>query len=499
MKLLNKTELKTVKNQSAVLAREIDQSLAKKTKELNRFNESYEAQKKQILDDYIQFARQIAGEKALLEAGFATTEERKGHALRSLSALALGADQKLAEAKRLDAHTTELAANVLLKTEKLVAATEALDSREAIVNTKADKVSSDGHTLTILREDFEKSSKVIMGKVEERENRLNRREKILDDRENDIVTTTRSTQAIAESLKNERGSFEKEKVAEWAKLDKERKRDIREIVEAEYQKREAEVSARERGSEIGAKMLREREEKVKNDELSIKAGYVGLEKAVDAHESNVKAKREEYGTREAKLARIEASQRVRDKELEAIVTDIAKREDNLTARETSLRSNTAKEADKTLTRQRELDQIATTLKTRWETNDKANQTRTEALDKRESALDDREAIVGKMEATAKAVLEEATQKSSDWAKKRKDESEALEAHGRVILHREIEVNAKEASVNRQKVANDEEAKQLIERTGREDKRIAEDRRALVDARKTLDRAWVELNNKQHGR
>lgn len=211
MKLLSPKELKDKRGQSAQQAREIDQSLAKKTKELNAFRDEHERKKKRILDEYIAFAEKVAGDLALLETGNATNKERKAQASRSLSALIVEANKKFESAKEIEELTEKHSANLLQREQKLIDDRKKLDERGAMVSAEAEKVGNAKDALNKAHDDFEREKRADNIRLEKRTEAMEKREKGLDSRENDLERAIISLERSVTILEGEKRQLDEQK------------------------------------------------------------------------------------------------------------------------------------------------------------------------------------------------------------------------------------------------------------------------------------------------
>lgn len=209
MRLLSTKEIKKASQIEKDRARAIDKHIAVKTKELNDYSESFEKKKKIILDDYIAFAEKITGQKTKLESKFASLEERKGLAFKSLSELLGVADKKFEEANKVEA-TFSVRERNLEEREKNTTEKEKKNVEfEKDLIARADKIALGADENKAYENRLQDRANKIAANFQERENVLAKKEDEVEKRLDELALGIDANNSTAKLLELREQRFEK--------------------------------------------------------------------------------------------------------------------------------------------------------------------------------------------------------------------------------------------------------------------------------------------------
>lgn len=211
MHLLSQKEVKKASVKQKDKGREIDEYLSKKTKELNEFKDAYEKKKKVILDDFVSFAEDIAGQRSKLEGRFASLEERKGVTFKSLSDLSTKAEKKLEEAQRIESAFDVKERNLEAREDNVKDATKRNEECEKVTNTRAEFLSRKAKDITECEQDLNRRKTEFASKVQQKENVLTSKEKKIDDRLEELRLGIEANDNMADLLELRETNFEQYK------------------------------------------------------------------------------------------------------------------------------------------------------------------------------------------------------------------------------------------------------------------------------------------------
>lgn len=200
MNLLDKKEIKKIKDDELARAQKINEYMSAKTRELNDFKKEHEDKKKAILSDFVAFAQGIARQKSGLESGLSTTEERKLTAFNSLASLSVNAEGKYELAKKIES-TFSLREEKLGKREvKLEERIKVIDERENMLNGRASSLSARSQVVQVEEDRLEIKKIQANTDILEREKKIKRQEQVIDDRLIDLNLAAQANKKTAELL-----------------------------------------------------------------------------------------------------------------------------------------------------------------------------------------------------------------------------------------------------------------------------------------------------------
>ena len=209
MRLLSTKEVKKASTKQKDRGNEIDRYISSKTKELNEYKDKYQKQKQTILDDFIAYSEEIAGQKAKLEGKFTSLEERKGMAFKSLSELSAKAEKKLEKAQNIEVTFDIRERNLEAREKNVKNDTDLNNKREKTLNEIATDLSERKNRLDKYDNDLQKRANEISAKLQEREDKISKKEKKIDEHLEELRLGIEANDNMADLLELREKRFDK--------------------------------------------------------------------------------------------------------------------------------------------------------------------------------------------------------------------------------------------------------------------------------------------------